>query len=239
MIEADTHPSVATFFQHVAPFLAGQTTCETLTEQLGPSCSPPRRLLFYQRLMAANVRRILRAVFPIVADIIANPERVGLAGVPSWERLSAEFVAAHPTSHWSPSALGASFPAYLEARADVPPGLASLATWCLQLLAARTAETGVGRLAAGVIAAHYRFDVARPIQHLSDATRGPPIVLVVHRVASGEIRVLRPDPFEVAALGLASGEVGSDALGAIPADRLARASDRLIELGLILPVARA
>jgi len=264
MIEAKPHPSVAEFFHQVVPFLAGQTTCEALTEQLGPSCSPPQRLLFYQRLMAANVRRILRAVFPVIAEIIASPERVGLASVTSWERLSAEFVAAHPTAHWRPNALGAAFPEYLETRADLPRGLADLANWCLQLLAARTAETGVGRLAPGVSAAHYRFDVAKLLARLADAKSdkelavspsaavaelpppqlavaivGPPIVLVVHRVASGEIRVLRPDPFEVAALALASGEVDRDALGAIPADRLARASDRLSELGLIIPGARA
>jgi len=247
MSEPDPHASVVAFFDRVVPFLSGQTTCEELAAQLGPSRSPPRRLLFYQRLMAANVRRILRAVFPVVADIIAHPERVGLATVTSWERLSSDFIAAHPTAHWSPNALGAAFPEYLEARVDLPRGLADLATWCLQLLAARTAEAGVGHLAAGVSAAHHRFDVARLTASLAEATpgaalredlaaaaRGPAIVLVAYRLPSGDVRVLRPDPFEVAALGLASGEVDRDALGALQVDRLADARGRLIALGLII-----
>lgn len=237
-------PSLGAFFAATSEFFAGRLSHADWRDTLGPSPSAPSRHVFYPRLMAANVRRILRAVFPVLADVFAAPSRAGLTALPSWAELCADYVSICPSSAWAPNALGDGLPDYLAVRTDLPEGLTDLAAWSLQLLRAGVegpANAGSSRLAPGVSAAPYTFDVAAYFQrfsegsaHLADlaaARLGPPVILVAYRdPVSLRVRVLRPSAAILRALGVAAGELAPPAEPA-PAYDSALAS--LIHKGLI------
>jgi hypothetical protein len=242
--------SVKRFFDHAAPYFAGATRLADFDSALGSGPSRPERREFYPRLMAANVRRILRAVFPILGDIVSDPRRAGLASLPPWADLCADFIASRPSGHWSPNALGEAFPEFLASRGGLPVGLVAIGDWSLRLLHAQrspSASAAVleGGLADGVSAALYPFDVAAWITAFqagaADLPRahaeGPAVFLVAFRdPAEGGTRVLRPTAVELLALGIASGEVSPADHPEVDPLALARARRHLTQRGLLRPV---
>ncbi len=261
--DARLEPSIAAFFDAAAPFMSGAITHSEFALRLGPGPSPDHRTLFYQRLMAANVRRILRALFPVLYAIFKEPARAGLDALPTWAELCADFVATLPSRHWSPNALGDALPGYLEAHQEIgagglaepgvsrmqwPQGLDAIAGWSLQRLRAGREAEGVGRVMPGVSAGTYAFDVAHWMglfesngeASLRLALGGPKVVLVAYRDPTHQtVRVLRPEPLGLLALGIASGQVARPSQhaqhvqDAVATKRLEQAEAQLIALGLI------
>ncbi|MCB9736036.1 MAG: putative DNA-binding domain-containing protein [Deltaproteobacteria bacterium] len=157
-------PGLAAFFGAVAPYYAGAAALDDVTRAIGPSPSGSARMDFYRRLMAANRRRNLAHVFPLVARVVNEPARAGLAAgaLPRWADLVERHAAAHPAPSWDPNEAGAAFPAWLAADPALPAGLAPLAAWSWALLAVSRAADGgpPGGVAAAVRVDAYPFDVA-------------------------------------------------------------------------------
>ncbi len=240
-------PELERYFAAVTPYLDGSVDLATFETRVGSSPSGARGLAFYQRLMAANRRRILRHVHPLVHAVCSAPTRAGLdASAPSWTFVVERYTRAVVPAHWDPNELGRDFAAWL---AEAYPVLAPLAVWSWSLLATARAplrEPGE-RLDPSVAAASYTFDVAAwasrfergdPVVPLPVAAReGPAIVLTTYRDPSTlRAMVLRPSVAELVVLADAAGDGGDVMLP--PAER-ARAESRLVALGLIAVAAPA
>jgi hypothetical protein len=235
------------FFAAATAYLWGRAPADELVLALGPSPSGATRLDFYRRLMAANRRRILRQVYPTLAEIFAEPARVGILSLPTWDDLVDAYAACHPATSWDPNDFGRQLPAWL-ATTDVPSPLVHIADWSWRLLAAarapRADTTGAtataDRLDPSVGAAVYPFDVPRWVRRFSagqavtplvppPAAPTPMVIVVYRHPHSWRTRYLQPSPAELVVLAQAAGEHHpSDGVeGTEPARR------RLTELGLI------
>lgn len=232
--------ALVTFFRAIAPYYRGEAALDAVTAALGPSPSPGSRMDFYARLMAANRRRILRQIHPLVHAVVASPERAGVPSLGTWDALVERYARSHPASGWDPNEFGRGFADWLRAD-DAPSGLAALADWGWQrLTTARAADEWQGELHASVVGAAYAFDLAswaqafeaggvvRPLSE--ERVHGHSTLLVTYRDRGGVTRVLRPMAPELAIIAEAAGDLADT--GFAPRERDAIRA-RLVALGVL------
>jgi len=113
--------TLAAFHAAASRFYEGQDSPAHFVASLGGSPSATSRFTYYQRLVEADVLRILGHLFPCTRALM------GGANSPAWVDRVRRYRVTHPCAHWDLNQWGAAFAGFVMADAGSPPGAWELA----------------------------------------------------------------------------------------------------------------
>ncbi|MDX2012758.1 MAG: putative DNA-binding domain-containing protein [Myxococcaceae bacterium] len=224
--------SPATFFRLAAPLLEGRAGLEVLTTTR-LSRRDTDGLVFYQRLMHANVVHTLEALFPLVSVLLG----------PRFDAVCRDWASVHPSAHWDLNHWATGFADFIASRFPDEAALSEAADLhSIELDCARPVEAfEPGRLdnrTATTRQYTHRVDLAvRAVRSGPPSAVAPaPVVLIVFRSQStGLVHHHLPDLAELLAFGLVRGEASladAEAVG-LSSPALSSGAQRLVHVGLL------
>ncbi len=216
--------SLERYFSVMVPFLAGEGKAEDVIAELGDTPSSPKRFRFYQQLMIANRRRVMRAVFPSVEHIL---------GAGKFEAMIDRFTRERPVMHWDLNYFGEPFSEWLEAQRQasdaIPSYLEELADyhWLEYALKSdgRSFDPATHLVNPVLEARRYSWDAPAFVQavRMKTAERSPEkkerLVLIFRDPRDLRIKVYDPTLAGLVALGVLSGETPPTAFAESGLDR--------------------
>ena len=197
MTDAPLDPSLARFFDTMAPYLRGESSVEAVNTVLGASPSGSTRVDFYRQLMSANFQRVLSHLFPAVQTTLSDPSR--------WTQLCGEYRLEHPSIHWDLNQFGASFSTFLSGKPallDRHPALDQLAEYEFLFFEISRSTVHFDPAADGVNATTVIRQYTHQVPQCARAARGGPAaaleaapmtVLVYRHPEDLRVRYLQPD----------------------------------------------
>ena len=242
----ETPESLRRFYAEIAPLLFGEVDVGAVERTLGPSPSGPDNLDFYRVLLARNVERILRDLFPTVHALVTR-DHPGL-----WPTLVHAYARAHPSNARDPNRFGLAFSDFLAERRiagepPLSPVLEELADlhMCRYLAAVspdpRDASTDdPDGFEPRVFLRGYSFPVPAFPRALAGASDTPipeprPTTIIVYRSVHEPrpVRTLAPTLEQLGALARRQGLVLTGPLARLQPDTLDQAELELVALGVL------
>ncbi len=228
--------SLDAFFREVAPMLWQGRAAAAVTEAIGPSPSGDAALGFYGVLVARNLEKILREVFPSLKALAMQE------GSARWTDLVRDFARAHPPRGRDPNGFGLALPAYLSGRSDVPRFWVEIADFHLAQVHVYHAPepTGGDGFEGRILVRSYEHAVVQIVDALAHEpmrppSLGAPCVVVIYRHArTGRARVLSPHAAQVAALARRQGLELPSVLAALEPSVIDAAEQALVAAGVLL-----
>lgn len=232
--------SLSAFFAAIAPMLSHGRSAAEVTAVLGPSSSGDAALGFYAVLVARNLEKILREVFPSVKALALQRDRE------CWATLVADYARMHPPRGHDPNGFALAMPGFLAARADVPPLWVELADFHLAQIHVFHAPDPIDGdgFEARIVVRQYTHAIPTIVAALArdgsvPPAPGGPCVVVIHRhAATAGVRVLHPSAAGLAALARRRGLELPPVLAALDAASIDRAEHALVRAGVLVEAAR-
>jgi hypothetical protein len=231
--------TLAQFHAAASEFYEGALGPADFVARLGGSPTPTSRFTYYQRLVEADVLRILGHLFPVTRALLGG-ERA-----PAWVSTVRAFRAARPCTHWDLNQWGQPFAAWLDERTEVPAGTAQLADheWTGFSVNTHPSEwDGLAGVNPTLQVTHYTHQVAQcAAQHRKSPTAVPGLVpgevtlMLLRDPVHLGLRVVQPTLGMLMVLALARNEVEPawvERSGLSPA-QLADARSELVRLGAL------
>lgn len=232
--------SLSAFFEHVGPFLRGQTDASAFERALGAdSPSGAENLAFYSTLVHRNYAKILRSLFPAVRALYDG----------DWSAFASRYVAeVEPPTTNDPNGLGAGFSDFLAGlheRGELETSLmAELAdyAWIRYRATHAPAEFDGDGFDVRLFSRLYTFDIPALTRLLEagGTLDGPPVPTQTYTIVYRSVRhnktIVRPASLpELVVLMKRQHGVLPDLPPSVKPETLLRAEADLIERGALLP----